>query len=486
MTRLAFGEWLPDLPEHENPGALVAKNCIPELLSYRSLRGTSPFSDSVGANVLGSSWARANDRSVFNFAGTSSALFSLTNTSWNDVSRTVGGAYSAANWEFVQFGDRVIAANIANELQQYDLNVDTNFSDVTDAPRAARIAVVRDFVVCGDVEDNGVRDIEQVRWSAFNNPDLWEPSPTTQADFQRLQGGGEVRKIVGGEVGVIFQERAITRMTYKGPPEIFRFDQIERERGTTSPNSVVSTGTKAFFYTQEGFFSLDLLGGTEAVPIGANRVDSWFARDIAQSEIPNIQGSVDQVNNLVIWAYKTDSSEPANNRVIIYNYQADKWSYAEIALQNISQFITSSFTLDQLDSVLPQGIDIDSIPVDSPAFSGNFVNLILFDSENRSATLNGDPLMMCVDTKEFSQDGGVTFVNAVRPLAEADGPMSITSLTRNRLFDTPTVSLPVAVDDTGKANIRASGRYHRYRLTGAPDFAHVSGVEFNASRRGRV
>ena len=33
--QLPFGEWLPDLPDHINPGATQARNVFPAVNSYR-------------------------------------------------------------------------------------------------------------------------------------------------------------------------------------------------------------------------------------------------------------------------------------------------------------------------------------------------------------------------------------------------------------------------------------------------------------------
>ena len=38
---IPFGEWLPDLAEYSNPGALIALNVIPQLQSYRALNDLS-------------------------------------------------------------------------------------------------------------------------------------------------------------------------------------------------------------------------------------------------------------------------------------------------------------------------------------------------------------------------------------------------------------------------------------------------------------
>ena len=59
--------------------------------------------------------------------------------------------------------------------------------------------------------------------------------PATQADFQDLPDGGNVTGLVGGEYALIFQETSVRRMTYEGPPIIFRIDKIANDIGAACP-----------------------------------------------------------------------------------------------------------------------------------------------------------------------------------------------------------------------------------------------------------
>ena len=468
MTRLAFGEWLPDLPEFENPGAIVAKNCIPQIKSYRSLRSLESFTSALVTACLGSTWARASNNDIFNFAGDAAALYRLTGATWTSIPK--GGGYTAARWEFAQFGDRVIAADIADAPQYYDMNVSALFADLPGSdgspPNAAHIDVVREFVVLGDVDD-GVRRPTRVAWCGFNNSEQWNPSARTQAGRQDLRGrGGPVRRVVGGDVGTIFQERSITRMQYIGPPLKFRFDEVERARGAAASQGVVWTGAQAYYYANDGFYRYDLYGGSDSVGIGANRVDRWFRLNAAPSEIVNMQGAIDRENALVMWAFKSSSASVTNDRLIIYNWKADKWAYGEVNIQNFAEFASQGLTLDDLDSILPGGIDIDSINVDSTAFSGGSIGLLAFNSSNQAATFSGPVLDVCLDTKEFGFDDALSYIDGVRPLVEGTGTLSLTPITRDRLIDNPVVGAPEAINDIGICDVRTHARYTRYRLTG--------------------
>jgi hypothetical protein len=130
----------------------------------------------------------------------------------------------------------MIATNGADAPQVVTLGAPTSRHSPDLPPKARHIAVVRDFVVLGNVDDGTARP-NRVAWSAINNSADWAVSASTQSDIQDLQGdGGWVQKVVGGEYGLVFQERAVWKMTYIGSPVIFQFDLIERSRGALPPS----------------------------------------------------------------------------------------------------------------------------------------------------------------------------------------------------------------------------------------------------------
>ena len=481
---IPFGEWLPDLPEYANPGALIALNCIPQVQSYRALNDLSAFTNALGDICRGVFWAQDENNVIFNFAGDADTLYQLTGgDTWTDVSGP-SAPYSADAWDWTLFGNRVITANNADPLQYWDLGVSAAFADLPGSPpQAARIATVRDFIMVGDIATGPGAGPNFVQWSGFNNSEEWTPSIRTQSDFQELFGrGGRVQRIVPGEYAQIFMENSIFRADYVGPPVIFQIDEVERKRGTPAPFSVVWTGNLTYFYADDGFYVFD---GRTSQPISHNRVSNWFKDNAAVDALDSMRGAIDRRNRLVIWAFRTSTSEPVNNRLIIYNWAADKWAYAEVTTQVIDEFVSPGFSLDALDGPLPLGIDLDSIPVDSDQFAGGGINIQAFDSSNQAATFDGMPLTATIDTKEISgPDHSRMFTNAIRPLVEMTGGATITVQvgTRNRLNENTNFTLAKTLNQiNGEASVRVNSRYQRYRLQIADGFIHGNGVK--ASQR---
>lgn len=484
VETIQFGEWLPDQADHENPGTLEAKNCIAEISGYRSFPNITAFSNALTGACLGTFWSRDNSGTTYNFAGDATKLYRLSGATWNDVSRTTP-AYNADNWEFTKFGSRVIAANSGDQLQKFDMGTDSVFSNLTNAPTAKRIATIRDFVMVGNTAALGPNFIQ---WSGFNNSELWTPSIASQSDFQELRGkGGEIVKIVPGAFATIFSERALHVAQYAGPPTIFQIDEIDSESGTPAPNSVVKANGIIWFYGWDGFYAFD--GRNKPVSISANKISKWFKSNAAQEVLSSMRGAVDRVNNLIVWAFKSSVSSTYNDRLIMYNWIAKRWSYAELSTQVISEYITEGYTLDQLDTLLTNGIDTDSILVDTNQYQGGALNLLAFTTTNTAATFGGAGISATIETREISSpEHDTLYLNSVRPLIECSATPSIgvavghrKTLRENVLY---TSSKQVNNVIGGEANIRKTARYMRFRVTVAGCFNHAKGVKASLLRTG--
>ena len=196
--------------------------------------------------------AKDNDGNVSLFAGDQGKLYKFTPSTNNltDVSKSGSPAYDLSGperWRFVQFGEYVIAAGgTGEELQKWQLGTDTAFANLAGSPpNADFIAVVRDFIWVGNIDEGSGRVPYRVRWSGFNDIDGWTTG-TDQSDFQDLPDSGAITGLVGGEYCTILCERAIFRATYTGPPLIWQFDRVESQVGCRLPGSVCNYGSLTF------------------------------------------------------------------------------------------------------------------------------------------------------------------------------------------------------------------------------------------------
>ena len=462
VTEIPLGDWLPDAPSFKNPGCEVADNVIPTPRGFGPLSGLVGQGDTVNGDVLGAALFFDNSNNTILVGGADDRLFIRRS---GTITETTGlnslGAGEA--WDFAQFNDFIIATGNGNAPQYLtDVDSDNTWSALTGSPpNAKRCAKVGEFLMLGDVSTVPNR----LQWSAFNNPaGAWAASRLTQAGQADLPPQyGSVQKIVGGRYGLVFQERAIHRLTYVGPPTVWRRDTISADRGTTAPFSVVTVGYFTYFLAQDGFY---VTNGTSTQSISRSRVNEWFFDDIDQSAIAEVHGAVDWQNELIVWAFK--SSGMGYDRLIIYSWALNRWTTATVDTGWLVTTTLDGIDLDSLDAIYT---DLDSIPLslDSSEFKakdrrlGAFVNGA---STSEYSTFTGDPLVGFWETGEFQPAPSQrVFIDEVTPVFDtSDWDMQVQIKARDNRGNL-SFSQQKTVGWSGFAPVRMEGQKLAIQLT---------------------
>lgn len=487
---ITLGAFTPDLPPMDNTGVTVALNVIPAGDSYKSFASTVVYSDALDARCQGAMSARDALGNTFNFAGDTAKLYSLTAASWTDVSK-VGGYTTGAEekWNFTQWGTQVLATNFADPIQEYTMGTSTVFADLSaDAPQARYISVVRDNVVTANTYDSADGEVpHRVRWSGIGDNTAWTPSVTTQADFQDLDGdGGWCQQIVGGDIGTVFQERAIWRMTYVGSPIIYQFDEVEKERGTPAPGSVTKIGGAIPYLGTDGFYIFD---GQQSIPIGADRIDKTFYADLDQSYLDRISSTVDPINKIVLWAAPGQQNTGGNpNRIYGYNYSPTakkRWAYANQDIEYIYRSLAEGYTLDGLDAI-SSSLDLLPFSLDSRVWTGNSALFSGFDASHRQVNFTGAALDATIETQETELTPNMrTNIQEIRPFIEGFTTCTIQIGGRNSMADSVTWGPVITANNAGNFPCRSNYRYHRMRVNLSGAFTHAQGLNIvKTSQRG--
>jgi len=482
MERIPLGEWQPDQPSYPTQAAQLAKNCVPQARTYREFRGLTTTTDAATGGIVGATSIRLSSGAIRIVVGTPTTLLLLNGASWT----TLGSGYSSvARWEFAKFGDALIAVAAGETPQYIDLSAGSpsaaNLSG--SPPNASHIGVVSDFVVLGNLDS----EERTIQWSGYNNETIWDANgnPQYQADSQRLYSGGRVQRIIGGPYGYIFQDDEIRRMDYAGPPVIFSITPITRERGTRAPDSVTTAGDTVFFYAQDGFFALR---GNQFTPIGEERVNRWFLDECPSNEIANMRGAVDRRNRIVAWSFASVAGGD-HDRVLLYNYSVNRWSYAETTVSHIVELQSTGFNLDELTTSLGLAdIDSESIPVESQAYLGGTLALFAADTSGKLGAFDGDALTAAIDTAEF--DGGSNrrrSISMIRPIVEGSAGTAVTVQLgkRDSLTSQPSFGSTRSLNSVGEAPILSDARYHRVRLNISGGFKHATAVDVMSRSSGR-
>lgn len=474
------GEWLPDQTSFNNAGAIIVKNVAPYGKGYAPVRALLANSGTQTGRVLGSFSCLDRLGSPHYFIGTTTKLYKLVSNVWQDVSRV--GDYSTAageRWVFTQYGDNVVASNYNDETQTFDLGVSTDFADLTGTPPQTRVlAVVNNFVVTGNTFD--ATDDEQptrVRWSGFDNVTQWTASVTTQSDSQDLPTGGPVKAIVGYDnYAIIMQNNSIRRMEYVGGEAIFNFSEVEPNRGCFIGGTVAAVGKMIFYYGEDGFFMFT----GQSVPIGHGKIDRWFAGEADFSKTERFSSVIDpRAKSYYLSFVSNDSPDGNPDKVLVYHWAENRWSYFEQSQQGLMQSFSRSLSIDDLDAIYGNLDAIDS-SLDASVFRGGRPLIAAVMTTGALGSFAGTVLEAQIETTEVQLNPqGRSLVQEIQPITDASD-VTVSLKTRNFLYETETVGDTAVLNSyTGTACLRKDAKYHRANMVipAGSDWSFFDGVK---------
>ena len=484
-----FAEWTPDQPAFENAGAAEAKNVIPAVKGYRCLKDIAPVSAAATNDILGMFAGKDDDGNAALYVGDSAKLYKFNAADSVLTDKSKAGGYNTAGdnvWNFVQFGETLLATNFNDNIQASTVGSGSAFADLSGTPPKAKfIAVVRDQVMTGFTNDgsDGTKPY-RLWWSGINSATSWT-SGTALSDYQDVADLGDCTGLVGGEYAIALFERGIVRGQFVGAPLIYQFDKIHTSRGCAVPGSVTSIGPEqVFFLSDDGFY---MLRGSELVPIGAEKINNYFFKRLKTANRANMRAAVDPLQQIVIWAFPSvDSADGSNDELIIYNYFLNRWSRAVVSCDALAPLFTAGYTLEGLDNI---SSSIDTLPAsldDGVFMGGTFFFAAAKDKKVQSFT--GTCLSATIDTGEFQVTAGRrSIVNTVIPYVTGGSVAPTISATiGSRALQHEDVAFGTAstVNSEGFCPVRAEGRFHRVRVDIVSDWTQAQGIDVDAQATG--
>jgi len=471
-TRIQFEEWLPDQPSVTS--LRDAKNVYPTSVGYAPFPNSVDFSNSASENLNAVFGSKYGDE-VAIFAGGNTKLFKLnsTNLSLADVSKS--GGYSSDTWTFCQFGKTVIGANNQAKLQGWTIGTSSLFADLNaNAPVAKYVTVVRDFVVAANL-DAGTNP-QKVIWSDINDETNWLSGTTSQSDYQIIPDGGNITGLTGGEIGLIFLEKAIVRMSYSGSPLFFQFDTISRGLGCLEGKSIAQYGATSFFLSDDGFYQCD---GQTVTGIGTEKVDRYFFNNADLTDLDSMSASVDPIKKLVVWNYK---NVDGGRSIIVYNWQLAKWSRVTTDTTGVGSITTTGYTLEGLEAVLGY-TNIDTLPAsldDRLWVGGKF--LFAGFKDTKIVTFTGSTYNSELITPDLEL-GYNSVITLARPQID-NGSATIKVASRRELDDNIQFGASATTSQEGRASLRSAGRYHRLSVSPTGNWTNAVGIDVDVKPQG--
>ena len=485
--QLPFGEWLPDQPEHLNPGANVAKNVYYALQGYKPFKSLVSYSsNAMAADARGAGSFRDNANTVYNFVATNTNIYQLDGGTFTSRKGSLTGT-STDFFTFTQFGNYIIASNGVDAPQYYLMGTSTNFANLsaiaTDgSPPLFRVSgVIRDFLVTGNISGATNR----IQWSGINDISTWTEG-SKSADYQDLPGsGGRVVGITSGEIGYVFRQNQIIRMDFVGGATVFRLSVISPNRGAVYGKTICQDNRRVFFYADDGFYQID---GDNRIAIGAEKVNRFFDSDLNKAYTDRIVAAVDPFNNLALWLYpsvsNTNNTTGICDKVLIYNYVTEKWSTANASASTIFTQFVGAYTVELMD-IISTNLDNINIALDTDFWSGGQLYLGAIDSDFKAAIFAGNELEAEIETSELEPIPGLrTKITGVRPIVNCASTVALK--TRDALVDTAVTSSYVAANTSGIVPLRQSGRYVRanLKIASGTNWDDAQGIDIVASPAG--
>lgn len=475
---IAYGEWKPDVSAYKGQHSPNITNAYPRGDGYGPVPSFAGLSDALATACRGFFTYYHTDGTIRVFAGTGAAelyLMSNTDYSWETVSAATYTALGSGHqWQFAQFGTRVIAVQPNANPQSYVVGSSTDFADLTGATSldAAYIAIVNEFVVLAGITASPTK----IQWSSRSDPTEWTAG-TNEGDEQEFFDGGLVRGIAGGEFGLVFQDRAIRRMTYApGSDIIFEFDRIADDFGLYAPYSIIRQREFVFFLSHIGFMMYHPATGFK--PIGRERVDRTFFDDVDANQKQLIIGVSDPTGSRVMWAYKSaQGATGLFDRLMVYDWAIDRWAgYVNVSGEYIATAAIPGVTLEGLDSI-SSSIDALTTPLDD--YATGFANHVaLANSSHVIGLLSGANMEATLETPEIANSDRRIFIRGSRPITDCSTVQS-SVLSKARPSDAFASGTETQMTAQGYAPHRVDTRVAKFkhRFPASATWTYAIGVE---------
>lgn len=483
LANIPFPPFEPDRSPFTIQGGRNLLNCVPIKDGWGPFASLQTFTEALPSACLGATYVRTATGAYRIIAGTETGLYELDTTdySWTDISGS-SAPYSVPEgdrWSFCQFGSLLVATNIANPPQSFDVDTGSTFEDLAGSPPQAKYVFnAGDFLVLAHLASFPNR----VRWSGINDAEWWTVGQRG-ADFQDFPDGEEIAGGIPEPLGaIVIQKTAMQYMRFDpNSGYTFTFSPANPARGSNAPLSIVQIGSGDFFYLSEsGFFR-----GVQGVPIGAERVDNWFFQNIDLNEIPGVRGVADPYKKIVWWQFQDLTTA---RKLIGYNWQLDRWCYSDADVTEMVDLVTPGVTWDGLALLYPSNIDQISVPFDSRLFAGGRPTFGAFNSEGRLGFFTGDNREAVLETGQLELfPFKRAFINGARVETDAQiYTMAVGSVDYHGgdiaygLEASPSTR-------SGLVPLRASGRLHSFRLTipAGEAWQYVTGVRPEGREEGK-
>lgn len=485
---LQFANWAPDTSQISGAAA-EAKGVV-------SLGGRyAPDKDflalktgaAIGDRCLGGKGFYENGVNARLFVADAGKIYEVVARVPVDKSKIGGYAVNPDwGWTFEQFGETIVAsAKGLSQLQFFTFGSSTAFADIATGPgNSDTIFRVREFLFSAYNRT--------LKNSAFNNFTDWVPDSGTQStEFDLPSSGGNIVKGVGGQFGIVFQERKVHRLTYQGSSGApFQRDEIEDKRGALGPHAVCRYGALTFFASEDGIRVTD--GASESEALGNNSVDRYFASRLNYVRRARVVMACDVKEKLLRIAFPAGGNERPNE-MLIYSIGDRRWTHDDCELDMLFEAPRPGVAIDDDTGIAAIAgssvIDNVNVPIDSSAWLESRKQIMAVNFSGEVGTFEGPNRAATVETGYGEiQPGRKGYVSEIWPLIDA-GTINCSVTTKlARLSDTP-VNHPIsAMNEFGFCPVDVEARWMRIKseVPYGQSWSECVGIDWDGEAAGEL
>lgn len=357
-------------------------------------------------------------------------------------------------------GDFFLVNNFDAPQRYQGTTILTPLAGDSSMPQTARFIVnITGHLMFLNTVEGAVRNPQRVRWSDIDQPDVYVPTDTNEANFLDLgETPGEIMgaALLGPQQVVVYKNDSVYLLSYSGRPTVFDVRRVITDEGLFAPYSLVAFRDSHFLLGNNDFYRCD---GNQFYPLGVNRVRDTVFNQMQKQAPENFYGYAHPEFPEIWWVYMVKDST-LFGKAIVYNFEQDVWTTRNIFPFSMlaEKFDTSSATFDKATITY----DLSTLTFDQKKVAGSFAtvggddNGELFEL-GRVTTADGANLQSTIDTADFIQGSTPTYLNRVNLAMSSTGSaggVAVAVMARKEFDSVPTIRYAALYDGTPQIDTR--------------------------------
>ena len=249
---------------------------------------------------------------------------------WGTARASTTVTLEPGQWSFGLWGEDVLACPRQGGIYLWDASAGTSTRAAlasAQAPTRNRLIIVAEasrFVIALGTEvtlgDTSSYDPLLVRWCHQENYQIWTPSSTNTAGFQRLSGGTKIiTAVTSRRETIILTDEDVWRMRLVTSNDVFQFERLGKSCGAIGQQSAIDVNGIVYWMGKCNFYVWD---GTIR-PLNCPMHSDIF-ENMALAQGDKFFVAHNRAETELMWFWQ-DSTGSEINRLNVYNYVTGTW-----------------------------------------------------------------------------------------------------------------------------------------------------------------